>query len=154
MSSDDYQKTRVVRYSNLTEIQSIQWDDQIKPLYSSGHTIKYLCENKNLDICVADTTDGAVVVVNKDGKLRFRYNGPTSTAVGRFEPRDITTDSNARILTTDRINWRIHMVDPDGIFLCFINISGIKRPRILCVNSMDNLFVAEHGTGKFKKIHF
>ena len=39
----------------------------------------YLGENRKLDIFVADSYAGAVVVVSAAGKLRFRYTGHPST---------------------------------------------------------------------------
>ena len=60
-----------------------------KPLFSSGTRIKYLCENRSLDICVADFD--VAVVVNEAGKLRFRYTSPSSTSRESFDPIDITT---------------------------------------------------------------
>ena len=72
MISYGEKQTKMVRYSGSTEKQCIQWDDQGKPLYTTGYTIKYLSENRNLDICVADNLARAVVVVSAAGKLRFR----------------------------------------------------------------------------------
>ena len=106
--SDDGKQTKVVRYSGSIEKQSIKWDDQGKPLYSSGpcNDIKYLSENRNLDICVDDYDAGAVVVVSSAGKLRFRCTGPPSTPRESSRPFVITTDSCGNILTSDRIKHR------------------------------------------------
>ncbi|XP_022308188.2 uncharacterized protein LOC111114194 [Crassostrea virginica] len=155
MISDDGKQTRIVRYSGCTEKESIQFDDKGKPLYSSSYDGLYLSENRNSDISVADYAARAVVVVNSAGNLRFRYTGPPHTTVyGIFCPVGITTDSQGKILTTDRANDIIHIMDQDGVFLRYIDNCGLDYPRGICVDSEDNLLVAEYKNGIVKKIQY
>ncbi|XP_062617501.1 tripartite motif-containing protein 66-like [Saccostrea cucullata] len=63
MESDDNKQSKVVRYSGFIQKQTIQFDSESRPLYSSS-IFKYISENTNFDICVADCGASAVVVVS------------------------------------------------------------------------------------------
>lgn len=155
MNSDDYNQVKVVRYSGFKEKQSIQLNDNGKPLFSSYHFIKYICENRNLDVCVSDSWAGAIVVVSQTGKLQFIFTGPPSTTKKSFNPRGITTDSQSKNLAADWDTNRIHILDQDGKFLRFIDTNFHLQSLLgICVDSKDNICVAENITGKVKIIKY
>ncbi|XP_061193238.1 uncharacterized protein LOC133201452 [Saccostrea echinata] len=142
MDKAETKQSKIVRYSGYVEVQKIQYDDKGKSLFSSYY-LKHICENRNLDICVADHLARTLVVVSHAGKLRFRYTGHPSIASGALTPYGITTDSQGQILTSDCDRSYIHILDKDGLFLRYINNCNLQSPWGLCVDSRDYLFVAE-----------
>lgn len=156
MNSDDYNQVfKVVRYSGFKEKQSIQLNDNGKPLFSSGRFIKYICENRSLDVCVSDSWAGAIVVVSQTGKLRFIYTGPPSTTKKSLNPRGITTNSQSRILAAEWEMNRILILDQDGKFLRFIDTNYHLQSLLgVCVDSKDNICVPENITSKVKIIKY
>ncbi|XP_061184951.1 uncharacterized protein LOC133192967 [Saccostrea echinata] len=150
MESDMYEQSKIVRYCGSTEIkQTIQFDEEGIPFYSYGY-VKCISENKNLDICVADYSARAVVVVNNAGELNFMYTGPKYQL---FKPRGITTDSQSHILIADLYNDFLHILDQYGHIVRYIDCR-LKEPRGLCVDTNNNLFVAQKKTTQVKKIKY
>jgi hypothetical protein len=151
MISNDREQCKVVRYIGFKDEQHLQFDDWGHPLYSSDTSYKYISENKNLDICVADHTDNAVVVVKQSGKFRFRYTGKIGKS---FFPAGIATDSHGHILIADYNDHLIHIIDQNGQFLSCIYNCGLQFPIGLCVDIRDNLYVAEYRNHAVKKIQY
>lgn len=153
MGSDDYEQTKVVRYSGSTEKQCIQNDENGKAFFSPDDS-KYLAVNRNQDICVADYRAKRVVVITPTGKLRFTYTGSTPNTIESFDPVGITTDSLSRILIADGHCHYIHIIDQEGQFLRYIDNLNLRGPWGLCIDTNDNLFVAECDLGKIEKIQY
>ncbi|XP_062603324.1 uncharacterized protein LOC134265103, partial [Saccostrea cucullata] len=153
--SNDWKRTKIIRYFGTTEKQTIELDDSRKHLFKPGKFYRYITENRNRDICVADCGAGSVVVVNHAGKFRFRYSGHSpSTKKEAFAPRGITTDSLRQILTADCNNNCVHILDQGGQFLRYLDSLDLESPHGLCTDSKDNLYVAEWDSAKIKKIKY
>ncbi|XP_061168871.1 uncharacterized protein LOC133178132 [Saccostrea echinata] len=121
------------RTVNIVKNENIEkFDDKGKCLYACHQN--YLTEKKDLDICVSDCKAKAVVVAKQARKLIFRYTGHTSAPQNQpSSPQGITTDSQSHILTADINNYRVHIIDQDGQFLCYIDC-GVSDQQGLCID--------------------
>lgn len=96
-------------------------------LFSPDFSIKYIDENRNLDICVADHTADPVAV---------KYSCLSSTSDASFQPFGITTDNQSRILTVGINNNRIHIIDHNGECLRYIDNCDLHFPWALCLDTV------------------
>lgn len=160
MGSSNYNLTKVVRYCDYREKQNIQYDDKGHRLYlSSGmNNMNYICENRNLDICVADFNARALVVVNHAGKHRFTYKvGSHQTRLKLSRPftlYSLKTDGQSRILIADYLNNRMDIIDQDGQFIRCIDNLYIRNPCALCVDRRDSLFVVESTKNQILQVNY
>ncbi|XP_062586151.1 uncharacterized protein LOC134247778 [Saccostrea cucullata] len=70
-----------------------------------------------------------------------------------FCPQGITTDSQSHILIADIDNDCVHIIDQDGQFLRYIYCE-LSGPKGLCIDTNDNLFVAQWRNRQVKKIKY
>lgn len=149
----DHNQTKVVRYSGSDEKQIIQFSDNGEPFFVPGYYSKSICENKNLDICVADCIGKKVIVVSQFGILQFIFKGFPSHTEESFKPCGIASDSQSRILIVDNTH-RIHILDKDGQFLSYIQNLDLQGPFAFCIDTTDSLILAECHNGKFNQIQY
>lgn len=148
MTDERKYRCRVVRFNQDPEIrQIIQYDHRGESLYTSGMLSKYIEENKNGDICLADCDAAGVIVTDRAGQFRFRYDGKTSFQNNApFRPVGIATDSKAHILVSDSL--KIHIIEENGQFLRFLDMV-CSNPLRLALDEDDNLYITDtHGNVK------
>ncbi|XP_062620748.1 uncharacterized protein LOC134282363 [Saccostrea cucullata] len=90
------------------------------------------------------------IAVTKNGDLV--YTDSYDRTNQSFYPVGITTDSQSHILTADNNNVCVHIIDQDGQFLRYIHY--VLFPWGLCIDTNDNLFVAQLGNRQVKKIKY
>ena len=92
-----------------------------------------------------DESASKVVALDKDYRIRYEYTGQRDRE--HFIPRDLCTDNAGRVLVTDTVNNRVHILDRDGHFLQYLltEEQGLSEPWRIDVDSKGNAWVGEMG---------
>nr|XP_019923704.2 uncharacterized protein LOC105330444 [Crassostrea gigas]XP_019923705.2 uncharacterized protein LOC105330444 [Crassostrea gigas]XP_034302233.1 uncharacterized protein LOC105330444 [Crassostrea gigas] len=150
MKSKDETQIKIARFSgDFKIIQEIQYDENHQPLYASGKYYVFVEENKNMDICASDPNKNQVVVTDKDGLLRWRYNGNLEKGKFKsFSPSFIAADSHSNLLVMDTDNDCVHLLDMNGIFITFITHPKIQGIGAMSMDTNDKLWIANYKGGQ------
>ncbi|XP_056000080.1 uncharacterized protein LOC125667451 [Ostrea edulis] len=155
MFTTDDSHYKIVRYQGQRVIQEIDKDEHSNPIYQRGNFSVYVTENKNGDIVASDLNADTVVVVDRRGKVRFRYNDKPPVVQETFSPGHIVTDSMGHIIVTDLNNACLHILDQNGQFIkCVDNCKLDDGPIGLSVDNEGRLWVGLYKSGKVKVIQY
>ncbi|XP_055998755.1 E3 ubiquitin-protein ligase TRIM71-like [Ostrea edulis] len=154
MRTTDKSQRKVFRYQGHTVKQEIDRDEDGEPIYKGGVYPLCVMENNNGDICASDSNAKAVVVVNKSGRVRFRYDGTPARRKKSFDPRHIVADSMSQIIVTDHDNACLHIQDQNGQFLRCVANCGLDNPHGLSLDSEGRLWVGLAYSGEVKVIQY
>ena len=147
-------KNKIIRYQGQNMKEEITKDGQGNSIFKDGKYSLCMSENNNGDVCVSDLNVDTVVVVDKTGRIRFRYDGAPARREKSFDPRGIVTDALSQIIVTDYNNDCLHVLDQDGQFLRCVDDCGLEKPVRLSVDSEGRLWVVSGKSGEIKVIEY
>ncbi|KAK3101870.1 hypothetical protein FSP39_006932 [Pinctada imbricata] len=107
-------------------------------------------ENKNEDVCIINwlsDESGELVVLHKDGRVKFTYRG-VGLEPEKFFPFDVECDDKCRILLTEGYSRAIHILSSEGMYLCKLCQYEQLLPIVISIYG-DNLWCGFHD-GKVK----
>ncbi|XP_078330868.1 uncharacterized protein LOC144624774 [Crassostrea virginica] len=158
-------ENKIVRYKGNYIIQEISNDGRGNPIFKDGmHTSMFLSENNNGDGWVSDGNTGTVIVVDNDehvcvpdanyvvvvdmeGRVRFRYDGTSAKRGMSFDPRGIVTDDLSQIIVADFNNECLHILDKNGHLLRCVDDCGLEELNGLSLDSEGKLWVGLEKSG-------
>ncbi|XP_048740315.2 uncharacterized protein LOC125654398 [Ostrea edulis] len=154
MFTTDFSQRKIVRYQGHTVKQEIYRLEDGEPIYKGGKYAVFVEENNNGDICTSDGNADTVVVMNKSGSVRFRYDGTPANRKKSFNPVHIVTDSMSQIIVADLNNDCLHILDQNGQFLRCVDNCGLDEPHGLTVDSEGRLWIGLYKSGEVKVIQY
>ena len=147
-------RNKIIRYQGKKVKQEIEKDEHGNTIFAEGDYMLFVSENSNGDICVSDGNSDKVVVVDKRGQPRFRYDGTQARRRESFDPRCIQTDIHGHIIVADLNNDCLHILDQNGNLLrCLINCE-LDTPQGLSVDKEGRLWVGLFRSGEIKVIEY
>lgn len=134
---------KVTRVSMDGEIKQNIPDDQQKTLFKNPQLVT---ENINGDICVVDGLN-KVIIVNKDGRLKFTYPDADHSEHTLEDCHGITCDKLGYILVSDWNNNEVHQINSEGQFVKFVLTyeHDIQEPWGLSIDDNGQLWVGNDG---------
>jgi sugar lactone lactonase YvrE len=150
----DNSQNKIVRYQEQKIEQEIYKDEDGKLIYEEGEYPLRVVENMNGDICASDNNAKDVVVVDKSGRVRFRYDGIPAKRKMSFNPKGIVTDSMSQIIVADVNNACLHILDQNGQFLKCVDNCELDKPKGLSVDREGRLWVGLYDSGEVKVIQY
>ena len=147
-------KNKILRYRGQNILQEIDTDLNKKPIFSEGNYFLMITENNNGDTCVSDRNANTVTVVDRTGRVRFRYDGTPVEKKNFFGPAGIVTDALGHIIVSDYKNDCLHIIDQNGKFLKCVDNCGLQKPWGLSVDSEGRLWVALAAKDAIKVIKY
>ncbi|XP_078330862.1 uncharacterized protein LOC144624771 [Crassostrea virginica] len=147
-------KFKIIRYQGKNIKEEICNDGQGNPIFKDGPYSLFMSENNNGDVCVSDRNADAVVLVDKTGRVRFRYDGSPARREKSFGPKGIVTDVLNQIIVTDINNDCLHILDQNGQFLRCVDDCGLEKPLGLSLDSEGRLWVGSDKSGEIKVIEY
>ncbi|XP_022297227.2 uncharacterized protein LOC111106729 isoform X1 [Crassostrea virginica] len=145
---------KIVFYNGKYITQQIDKDELGIPIFKEGNYSLRMTENNNGDICVSDSNANIVVVLDRIGGVRFRYDGAPANRKNRFGPKDVVTDSLSQIIVSDYNNDSLHILDQNGRLLRCIDNCALSRPCGLSVDSVGRLWVVLCHSGEIKVLEY
>ncbi|XP_056001464.1 uncharacterized protein LOC130048580 [Ostrea edulis] len=149
----DMKRRKILRYQENTLKQEIEKDDQGNPILVEGNLMVFLAESNNGDICCSDPNARAMLVMDRYGHVRIRYDVQIVSRKNPFDPAFIVIDSANHIIVADSNNECVHILNQDGKFLvCVDNIGSM--PGALGLNTQERLWVGLRDEGQVKVIQY
>ncbi|XP_063446414.1 tripartite motif-containing protein 2-like [Mytilus trossulus] len=128
--------------------QSYEYDKFKQRLFTVPFRITSKINNDILVIDRTSNTDGRVVVLNREGEVKWTYQGHPHVSVGdqQFDPFDIVTTLVGHAIVTDFINHTLHVLSGEGDILTFkvMKEQGITYPTSLDIGTKGQLWVGCH----------